>query len=443
MSNQRKRSIRTRILVFILLLLTVTFLLVQAVFNYLVRDYTLNSVKEQLANVLAVEARRGYFSSSTPAGSAKVLIITDNYDLVLPDLSSAFTQYFDEMYALAVQMKQENVSLRSNRIMNIQASGRDYYYVSVNQPNTNIFFVYYIDMTAIAQFADRINTMLLWVMGLTGLLAVGLAFFLSGVIARPIQELTRFANRIGRGDFSTSDLDYQDAELAELAESMNKAATQLDLFDKEQKTFFQNVSHELRTPLQAIRSNAEGMEHGILESNKSSKVIISETDRLSELVEDLLYLSRMDSISGGAKPEEHDLRELLSNSAERQSTLAAERGIAFAFQFDEKPVEMRCDETGITRAFANLIANAIRYAASRITLSCRRTDEGIVISVADDGSGIAPEDLPNIFKRFYKGRGGKHGIGLSIVKAVIEQHGGKISAANDGGAVITIFFPGQ
>lgn len=170
-------------------------------------------------------------------------------------------------------------------------------------------------------------------------------------------------------------------------------------------------------------------------------MIISETDRLSEMVEDLLYLSRIDSISKQLQPVEYDLRELLSNSAERQRNLAAERGLRFAFDFDEEPVMLPCDEKSICRAFSNLIANAIRYASSRITLTCRRAGSRIIIAVVDDGPGIAAEDLPHIFDRFYKGKGGKHGIGLSIVKAVIEQHQGSIAVrSSPGETAFTITF---
>lgn len=377
-----------------------------------------------------------------------MIAVSGEYELILPASNILFLHNYTEISALVTQMQVERVDLQSAEIRRLNASGREYYLVPVGIPDMVAFggrsyLVYYVDMTAITSFAGRINAVLLAVMGAAGLLAVAVATILSGKIAEPIGELTRFAARIGKGDFTGSGMGYKDMELAELAESMNKAAAQLDSYDREQKTFFQNVSHELRTPLQAIRCSAEGIEHGILDHRQSSRVIISETDRLSEMVEDLLYLSRIDNISNSSKFMECDLRELLSNCAERQRNLAAEREVRFVFEFDDRPVNFCCDEKGMSRAFANLVSNGIRYARGRITLSCRRAGGRITVAVADDGAGIAAEELPHIFDRFFKGKGGKHGIGLSIVKSVVEQHGGTIEArSTTGGTTFRITFSG-
>jgi signal transduction histidine kinase len=464
--NKRKKSIRMRILFMVLSLIVAIFLVVFAVFNLLVGEYIKSSVNEQLKG-----AKQIVFDERTPpkpppdeqlppeqstefireirrlprgpVGRAEIMIVSGNYELIFPDANIIFIQNYDEINELAKKLKTERVDIQSNEIMPLKASGREYYFVSVEMPESyfgeTAYLVYYIDMTAITSFSERINKVLLAVMGVAGILAAAIATILSGRIARPIRELTRFAVRIGQGDFSKSTLDYQDIELSELAGSMNKAAAQLDAYDREQKTFFQNVSHELRTPLQSIKCNAEGIEHGILDPIKSSRVIISETDRLSEMVEDLLYLSRIDNVTGSGHFEESDLREILSNCAERQRSLATERDIQFVFAFDDQPVNIYCDEKRMSRAFSNLISNAIRYAKSRIILSCHAKDDKIIISVVDDGEGIAIEDLPHIFNRFYKGNGGKHGIGLSIVKSVIEQHKGKIEVKSTGtGASFTI-----
>jgi len=467
----RKISIRTRILVMVMSLIAAIFLMVLAVFNLLVGEYIKNSVNEQLKDARQLVRYDGTvlprFSPGEqpptppvpgpdsmpdirrlpggPMDKAEAMVVSYNYELIFPNPDMVWIRDIKQIQDLATQLKHEQVDLKSNEITQIKASEREYYFVSVKlppNPSSGVaYLVYYIDMTAIKSFASRINIVLLVVMGIGGILAASIAIILSGLIAKPVRELTRFAVRIGKGDFSKNTFNYNDIELAELAGSMNKAAAQLDAYDKEQKQFFQNVSHELRTPLQAIKCNAEGIEQRILDSEKSSRVIISETDRLSELVEELLYLSRIDNITAGGKLEEFDLRELLSNCAERLRSLAAERNIKFIFEFDKQPVNMLCDEKHVSRAFFNLISNAIRYAKTKITLTCHQAAGRITVAVADDGEGIGKDDLPLIFDRFYKGSGGKYGIGLSIVKSVIQQHKGKIDARNtEGGTVFTITF---
>ncbi len=463
-----KVSIRTRILFIILSLIIFIFLIILAVFNFFVGEFIKSSANEQLKDVRQIvfddrnilrlphgslpslEQRPGFIPDMRRLprgiiGSAEAIIVSNNYELVYPDESMFLLRDYEAMSSLVTAMKNERVDLQNDEIMQIKALDSEYYFVSKKIPqisqSDSYYLIYYIDMTAVTSFSDRINSVLLMVMGLAGVLAVGIAVLLSGRIAKPIRELTRFATRIGKGDFSRSNLDYGDIELSELADSMNKAAAQLDAYDHEQKTFFQNVSHELRTPLQAIKCNAEGIEHGILNNQQSSRIIVNETDRLSGMVEDLLYLSRMDSITGGDKFEDCDLREILSNCAERQRSLAAEQKVQFTFEFDNKPVNMHCVEKHMFRAFFNLISNAIRYAKTTITLSCRHTKNGIIVLVQDDGEGIAKEDLPHIFDRFYKGKEGNYGIGLSIVKTIIEQHGGSITVqSNSMGTTFIITF---
>jgi len=116
--------------------------------------------------------------------------------------------------------------------------------------------------------------------------------------------------------------------------------------------------------------------------------------------------------------------------------------IEFIYDFDARPVLHNCDEKYLARAFLNLIENCLRYAKKNIFIRCKYIDDYINISIEDDGEGISKEDLPHIFNRFYKGEGGKHGIGLSIVESIVIKHNGSIEASNsDIGAVFTIKFP--
>ena len=471
MSSEAKRRIRIRTRITLLMFgyIAAVFFVVLVVFNLLVHEYIKSIVNEQLKDFLQAAEYGRVLQGETPppgeqllpdqfiimpsgirklprgpVGKTEAIIISENYELIFPTVDNVMFFDIEEIVNLVTQLEASQVNLTSKQITQIRASGREFYLVAI--PVQGAFFsgtgymIPYIDMTTITAFAGRINTVLLVVTGLAFVFAAIVAAFLSGVIAKPIRELTRFAGRIGKGDFTQSTVTYQELELAELADSMNTAARQLDSFDHEQKTFFQNVSHELRTPLQSIRCSAEGIEHGILEQQSASRVIISETDRLSEMVEDLLYLSRIDNLSRDEDLHTAcDLRELLSNCAARQSSVAEEKGVRFVFDFAADPVICNCSEKHFTRAFTNIISNAIRYAREVITISCRQEKGHTIIEIKDDGKGVADQDLPFIFERFYKGRGGKHGIGLAIVKTIIEQHRGHVNVKSDSrGTVFTI-----
>jgi len=135
--------------------------------------------------------------------------------------------------------------------------------------------------------------------------------------------------------------------------------------------------------------------------------------------------------------------DILRSCAERQRAIASKEGKSISFDFNEPSIENECISELISRAFDNLISNAIRYAKSKIILSCHKDTQKITISVTDDGDGIEPQAIPFIFERFYKGSNGNHGIGLSIVKSIVEQHNGSISAENKegGGASFIIKLP--
>lgn len=298
----------------------------------------------------------------------------------------------------------------------------------------------YADVTSIMAFTNRVNMILLAVILTAVLISVLLSRRFARSFSRPVQELSDFAADVGSGRLEQRELDFRDQELRQLADSMNRMVEELDQAKQKQETFFQNVSHELRTPLTSIRGNAEGILYGIIEPKAAGKVILSESDKLGGMVEDILYLSRMGKGRPEGEAEPVDLREVLSLCVSEQHTEAEKKGLTFAFDFDEDPVLLAIRETDAERLFGNLISNAVRYASREIRLSCHTADGKITVRVADDGPGVAEEDLPHVFERFYKGKDGKHGIGLAIAEAAAEAWNGKLQAHNDGGAVFEAIF---
>ena len=208
-----------------------------------------------------------------------------------------------------------------------------------------------------------------------------------------------------------------------------------------QQTFFQNASHELKTPLMAIQGYAEGIQAGVMDTGSAAEVILAESDRMTELVEELLDISKIDMGRQRLAFSEMDIRELLYDSI-RAVEPAAAGGIAIVPDFPEEPVMVSCDDTRLRRAVTNILSNGVRYARSELRLTCRADRRQVTIRIQDDGDGIAEADLPHIFDRFYMGKSGKSGIGLALTREIIHLHKGTIRARNvDTGAVFEITLP--
>ena len=208
-----------------------------------------------------------------------------------------------------------------------------------------------------------------------------------------------------------------------------------------QQTFFQNASHELKTPLMAIQGYAEGIQAGVMDAGGAADVILEESDRMTELVEELLDISKIDMGRQRLTLSETDIRELLYDGIRAVEPIAA-GGITIVPDFPEEPVMVSCDDTQLRRAVTNILSNGVRYARSELRLTCRADKRHVTIRIQDDGDGITEEDIPHIFDRFYMGRSGKSGIGLALTREIIHLHKGTIRARNgDTGAVFEISIP--
>ena len=209
-----------------------------------------------------------------------------------------------------------------------------------------------------------------------------------------------------------------------------------------QQTFFQNASHELKTPLMAIQGYAEGIQAGVMDTASAAEVILAESDCMTELVDELLDISKIDMGRQQLALSEMDVRELLYDSIRAVEPTAAAGGITITPDFPETPIMVSCDDTRLRRAVTNILSNGVRYARSELRLTCRADRRQVTIRIQDNGDGIAEEDLPHIFDRFYMGKNGKSGIGLALTKEIIHLHKGTIRAYNgDGGAVFEITIP--
>ena len=163
---------------------------------------------------------------------------------------------------------------------------------------------------------------------------------------------------------------------------------------------------------------------------------------MTRLVEELLFISKLDADSIPLNMVETDVREVLYDSLRCVEPLLVNRAVELKPLFSSDAVNVMCDEDQLAKAFTNVLANGVRHCESRVTVTCDKHGRYAVINVADDGKGIAESDIEHVFDRFYTGKDGSTGIGLSLAQEIVQQHGGVISAANgEKGAVFKIELP--
>ncbi|MBA4181452.1 MAG: hypothetical protein C0506_12750 [Anaerolinea sp.] len=228
--------------------------------------------------------------------------------------------------------------------------------------------------------------------------------------------------------------------------------TEVNRVDQVRRDFLGNVSHELRTPLASIRALVETLEDGGAETPEETaefmRRIRQQVDRLTSLVIELLDLSRIESGAIELVPESIDLSNLIAEAASLLQTRAESQGVTIECPATDG-LSIEGDRTSLLRVASNLLDNAIKYSPRGGRIHAQTVDEGelAALSVRDEGPGIAEQDLPRVFERFYKGEASRStsgtGLGLAIVKHIVRAHGGTVTAANapEGGAVFTVRLP--
>lgn len=271
---------------------------------------------------------------------------------------------------------------------------------------------------------------------------------------RPLHAISATARRIAAGELSARIPDTRTPrELAILSADLNRTFASLDAAFARQRQFTSDAAHELRTPIAVILSETQlalRRDHSPEEYRDTLRTCEETAQDMRNLTESLLQLARIDARTGeqtGHAPL--DLLELVQKAADTLRPLAEAKGTAL--DLPDSPCPFRGDPSQLLRLLLNLVGNAIEYTppGSRVRIRLNRSPAGITLSVADNGPGIAPADLPHIFDRFYRASrsrtrdSGHSGIGLALCKAITEAHGGTLSASSPpgGGATFTATFP--
>lgn len=375
--------------------------------------------------------------------------------------SNVYNQDRSKAISVLSELGQLNTTIGDGKIYVVNIDSSSYCVASIpiltnDNQNTgldetpNYYLLLYLDISQYEIFARSLDKTLYIILFSALMLSLAASLIVSNSIIKSLHKLNDFASKIGAGDFRPVDLNLLDKELDSLASNMNSMASILSNANMEQKTFFQNASHELRTPLMSIQGYAEGIKYKVFNDvDPAVDVIISESKRLTDMVENLLAISRLDMTAAGLQTTNKSnlyLYELLDSVIEkvRGSILLSHKNLSQ--NFDGSDILICGNEGDLFRAFENVLSNAIRHSKLNIDLHVCQNSEGFAeVTISDDGPGISENLLPNIFNRFVQGEGGKHGIGLALVKAIIDDHKGEIIANNHTGdrtgAIFTIHLP--
>ena len=310
---------------------------------------------------------------------------------------------------------------------------------------------------------DISNRFIIYVGIIIAVIATFVAFAMGNVIAKPVKELSRIAERMSELDFNVAYERNDKSEIGILGNSMNKLSAKLestiselksanvellkDIETKEQmdemrKEFLSNVSHELKTPIALIQGYAEGLKEGISDDPENMEfycdVIIDEAARMNGMVKQLLSLNQMEFGSGQLDIERFNLTEVIDGVIVRNKLPAQQQEITIIVDAPPAQVWVWADEYKIEEVLTNYLTNAIHYCEGekKIEIAVTVQEKTVRVSVFNTGSPIPPDELSNIWVKFYKvdkartREYGGSGIGLSIVKAVMEQHNQKYGVLN-------------
>ena len=283
------------------------------------------------------------------------------------------------------------------------------------------------------------------------ILAFIIGYFISKKISKPIENMNEKALKLANGNYNFQfDNNSNITEIDTLASTLNYAKKELEHTDELRRDLMANVSHDLKTPLTMIKGYAEMIRDLNYDNeekrNANLNVIIEETERLNILVEDILTLSKIQANKDTLNKEDFDLVELINNIIKRYSIYKETEGYNFEVNTPDKVI-INADKKKIEQVIYNLINNAINYTGddNKVIINVIQ-DKKIRIEIKDTGNGIKEEDLPHIWEKYYHSKK-KHkrnvigtGIGLSIVKKILESHKFKYGVVSEVGKGTTFYF---
>ncbi len=461
----RKKSITKRCLINNLGIVFLIMLVIEMIFVYVIHTYFYSSASQYLTSKLnSVTSILSLYAEDTSL----------NFSSELCDMLENFSEK-DKMELMAIDMKGRishtssgftpEASVYIPDYEDAMKSDNNYGYYTGKQDNgEKIMAVSYCissfdtDYSAIRATVslEEVDDAVLSYISVFTLVCIAIlallaftGFYFIGQIVKPVQQISKTAGKFAKGDFSVRIANTNDDEIGELCTAINHMADELSNADAMKNEFISSVSHELRTPLTAIRGWAEtiSLEQDAAIIRKGIRVISNETERLSQMVEELLDFSRMQSGHFSLQLDTMDILAELGEAVLIYAERARIEDITMTYEEPQMLPFVYGDRNRLRQVFINIIDNAIKYSnkGGTVKIVAGETPSGdIMVTVEDSGCGISKFDMPRIKTKFYKANHTKKGsgIGLAVADEIVAQHGGTLTLESEEGkgtkVIITI-----
>ncbi len=292
----------------------------------------------------------------------------------------------------------------------------------------------------------------LWLAGLTaGVAAILFSFFLIRQLTGPLRKLDRASRRVAEGKFDERVNILSTDEIGRLATSFNEMAASLESSEQVKKRLIADISHELRTPITAVRTTLESLRDGLMEPTQATLSALHDKILLTtRLIQDLHQLALADAGRLSMHPRPCSIENIVETILETIGVQMEDEDITLVREIEVDLPRIEADAQRIEQVLLNLLSNAIRHtpAEGNIVVQAKQVGHEVQVAICDSGSGLSESDRGHVFDRFYRADEARSsdtgaGLGLSIAKALIEAHGGRIWAENapDGGACFTFTLP--
>ncbi|MDU5080872.1 HAMP domain-containing sensor histidine kinase [uncultured Tissierella sp.] len=455
-----RKSIKTRLVKSFMLIIIITVVILEVVLINGMKDYYYKNIEDILSNQIefSIDYYLRYFSLDRLEDividdidvfwqhtTAQVQILNSDGKLIMDSLgvtNDNSNLYPDIKKAINGEKGVwiGNVNYYNSPVMSVSAAIKD--------QDRVIGIIRFITSLKETNGVIRFISFLLLGMGVIVVFISGMvSVFLANSIIRPLQEVTRVAEKMADGQLKVrSDIELED-EIGRLSDTLNYMAEELVKKEQIKNDFISSVSHELRTPLTSIKGWAATLKCEDFGGNEimldGLEIIEKESDRLSIMVEELLDFSRF--VSGRIKLEndEFQIKDTIEMIGKQLTPRAVNNRIEFIINIDQSLGYMLGDENRIKQVLINLLDNAFKFTSEdgKVILNAYKENDILVLEVKDNGVGISEEDLPKVKEKFYKGKNSKShsGIGLSICDEIVKLHNGTmeiLSNINEGTRVI-------